>query len=202
MDRFAKIMSTVFSPILVPTYGLLLAMTFSILTILPIATKLWVTVMTLVITGGIPFLGIAALYMTGRVSDPGLNNRGERTWPYVFTMVAYLLCSFYLYKANAPQWLWSFPIGGALAVVISLVVNFKWKISAHLAAMGGLVAMLFDIVRNGDAIPGIEWVITVAILLTGLLATSRIILGRHTPWQTIAGAANGFMCVTLTSLIF
>lgn len=202
MDKIAKIMSSVFSPILVPTYGVILAMTCSILTVLPVSTKTWVTFITLLITGGIPVLGIAALYFTRRISDPGLNNRGERTWPYIFTFVAYLLCAFYLYRINAPEWLWSFPIGGALAVAVSIVVNLRWKISAHLAAMGGLVAMLFAIAGRGEAMPCIEWVIAVTILLTGLLATSRIVLGRHTPWQTIAGAVNGFVCVTLASLLF
>ncbi len=202
MDKIAKIMSSVFSPILVPTYGVILAMTCSILTVLPASTKTWVAFITLLITGGIPVLGIAALYFTRRISDPGLNNRGERTWPYIFTFVAYLLCAFYLYRINAPEWLWSFPIGGAMAVAVSIVVNLRWKISAHLAAMGGLVAMLFAIAGRGEAMPCIEWVIAVTILLTGLLATSRIVLGRHTPWQTIAGAVNGFVCVTLASLLF
>ena len=195
-------MSNVFSPVLTPTYGVLLALTFSVLTLLPLQTKVWVTVITFLITGGFPVIGIGLLYLTKRISHPSLNKREERTLPYILTMVAYLGAAFYLYKISAPAWLYSMPLGGALAVVVSIVVNHWWKISAHLAAIGGVLAMLFQIVVRGYAMPGIFAVIVVTVLLTGLLATSRIVLGRHTPWQTVAGAANGFLCVWIVSIIF
>lgn len=201
MKIIARILSTVLSPILVPAYGVYAGLQASVLTILPTAQKLWVTALAFAISGLLPMMGILVLYMSKKITDPGLNNRGERTIPYVITGLCYLGCAAYLYCISAPSWLWAFPVGGAVAVVISTIINHWWKISAHLAAMGGLVALLFRIVADNAAAPGISCWIYTAVLLTGLLATSRIILGRHTPMQVVAGTANGFICVWLFTLL-
>ena len=201
MNRLAKIMSGVFSPILVPTYGVFLAIWASILSYNPAATRWLVVGMTFLLTGLLPMAGIYILYRTGRISDPGLNTRTERAVPYIITGVCYAACGLYLYNIHAPLWLVMLPAGGCLAVIISLVVNHWWKISAHLAAMGGVVAELFRIAVDRVALPGIEWWIAGAVILTGLLATSRVVLGRHTLGQVLAGTANGFLCVYLLSAI-
>lgn len=201
MDRLAKIMSAVFSPIIVPTYGVFLAIWASVLSYNPASTRWMVVGMTFLLTGVIPMLGIYVLYRTGRITDPGLNARGERAVPYIITGVCYLACAFFLYNVKAPLWLVMLPAGGALAVGVSIVVNHWWKISAHLAAMGGVVAELFRIAVDRVALPGVEWWIVGAVLATGLLATSRVVLGRHTLGQVLSGTANGFLCVWLLSAI-
>lgn len=200
MKIFARFMSSILSPLLVPTYGVLAAFYASALYLLiPVRTRIIVTAVTFIITGVIPMLAIGALYMTKRISDPGLNKQGERTIPYVITGLCYLGCAFYLHYIHAPLWLWTFPVGGAAAVLVSIIVNHWWKISAHLAGMGGVTAIFFRIAADGIAMPGIIWWATASVLLTGLLATSRIILGRHTLGQTLAGALNGFLWVYLLS---
>lgn len=193
-------MSTLFSPLLVPTYGVLGALYASILAIVvPTSTKLIVAGITLFITGAVPMIAIGALYLTKRISDPGLNKQGERTIPYIITGICYLACAYYLHSISAPVWLWTFPLGGAAAVIVSIIVNRWWKISAHLAGMGGVTAVFFRVAIDGVAMPGILWWIVTSVFLTGLLATSRVELGRHTVGQTLAGAANGFIWVLLLS---
>lgn len=200
MKILARIMSNVFTPLLTPTYGVLAAMYASILCVLiPTSTKLIVAGITLFITGVVPMLAIGTLYLTKRISDPGLNKQNERTIPYIITGVCYAACAVYLYSISAPSWLWTFPVGGAGAVMVSIIVNRWWKISAHLAGMGGVTAVFFRIALEGVAMPGIVWWAVASIFLTGLLATSRVELGRHTPGQTLAGAANGFLWVFIIS---
>ena len=43
--------------------------------------------------------------------------------------------------------------------------------------------------------------ISVAIILTGMVMTARVYLDRHTLMQVMAGAANGFVCVWLLSML-
>lgn len=200
MKILARFFSNAFSPILVASYGVLTALICSTLDILvPLNVKMLITGVTFFITGCIPVIGIALLFLTKRISDPALNNRSERTIPYILTGLCYLGCALYLYRINAPSWLWTFPIGGALAVIVSILVNSRWKISAHLAGMGGVTAIFFRIALDGIAKPGIEWWVMASLFITGCLASSRIILGRHTLGQTLAGAANGFFWVLLVS---
>lgn len=197
----ARIFSTVFSPLLVPTYGVAAAIWLSILALVPSSAKWSVVLVTWLLTCLLPMLSIAGLVRLGKVSDPGLNNRSERTVPYIITALSYLACAFYLFKAHAPVWLWGFPCGGAIAVAICLPINFKWKISAHMAGMGGLIAVFFVLVVKGVFIYKPGWWITAAVLAAGCVGSSRVFLGRHTVMQVIAGTAVGFICVFLVSMI-
>ncbi len=117
--------------------------------------------------------------------------------------LSYGACAAYLHTAHAPSWLWLFMAGAGVATVVCAAVNFRWKISAHLTAMGGLTAIAFRILDMHIAAPGVNFILAAmaAVLLSGLLGTARIYLGRHTLWQTLAGMANGFACVYLISLI-
>lgn len=201
MKNISEILSAVFSPLLVPTYGMVLAAFLTILRMLP-SNLLWTAIgITFVITCLVPVSAIVALYRSGVIKDPALNNRTERFIPYGVVVLCYLGCGFFFYKASAPFWLPMFFAGGALATVISTVVNCWWKISAHAAAMGGLVALVFRIVASHYALFNMNVWLSGVIIVAGLVMTARVYLSRHTLWQVLAGCANGFLCVYLMSMI-
>ena len=201
MKTISEILSAVFSPLLVPTYGMVLAAFLTILRMLP-SNLLWTAIgITFVITCLVPVSAIVALYRSGVIKDPALNNRTERFIPYGVVVLCYLGCGFFFYKASAPFWLPMFFAGGALATVISTVVNCWWKISAHAAAMGGLVALVFRIVASHYALFNMNVWLSGVIIVAGLVMTARVYLSRHTLWQVLAGCANGFLCVYLMSMI-
>ncbi|WP_289732668.1 phosphatase PAP2 family protein [uncultured Duncaniella sp.] len=201
MKKISEILSAVFSPLLVPTYGMVLAAFLTILRMLP-SNLLWTAIgITFVITCLVPVSAIVALYRSGVIKDPALNNRTERFIPYGVVVLCYLGCGFFFYKASAPFWLPMFFAGGALATVISTVVNCWWKISAHAVAMGGLVALVFRIVASHYALFNMNVWLSGVIIVAGLVMTARVYLSRHTLWQVLAGCANGFLCVYLMSMI-
>ena len=201
MKKISEILSAVFSPLLVPTYGMVLAAFLTILRMLP-SNLLWTAIgITFVITCLVPVSAIVALYRSGVIKDPALNNRTERFIPYGVVVLCDLGCGFFFYKASAPFWLPMFFAGGALATVISTVVNCWWKISAHAAAMGGLVALVFRIVASHYALFNMNVWLSGVIIVAGLVMTARVYLSRHTLWQVLAGCANGFLCVYLMSMI-
>lgn len=201
MKRFSEIISAIFSPLLVPTYGMILVAYLTILRFLP-SNLLWSAIgITFVITCLVPVSAIVALYRSGTIKDPGLNERTERLIPYSIVILCYLGCAFFFYKASAPFWLPMFYAGAAAATLINTVVNRWWKISAHGAAMGGLVALVLRIVASHYALYNMNVWLSAVIIAAGLVMTARVYLGRHTLWQVIAGCANGFICVYLLSMI-
>ncbi|MCM1077701.1 MAG: hypothetical protein NC411_10125 [Bacteroides sp.] len=201
MKKFSEIISAVFSPLIVPTYGMVVTAFLTILRFLP-SNLLWTAIgITFVITCLVPASVIIALYKTGVITDPGLNERTERYVPYSVVVLCYIGCAFFFYKASAPLWLPMFFAGASAATVINTIVNRWWKISAHAAAMGGLVALMFRIVASHYALVNMNVWISVVIILAGLVMTARVYLGRHTLWQVFAGCANGFICVYLLSMI-
>lgn len=196
MKQLSNIFSIIFSPLLVPTYAMALTLFFSILFIVPTASKLGVIAMTFCITCLVPLVAILCLYKLKLISDPGLNNRQERFVPYTITLFSYAGLAFYLFRIHSPAWLVAFPFGAVAAVVISIIVSLKWKISAHGAAIGGLVGLIFGLIYyNLSVTPLMQTILYVSILVAGAVGTSRVYLQRHTVSQVIAGMANGFICV-------
>lgn len=201
MKRICQILSSIFTPLLVPTFAMALLCHVSILSLLP-ARALWLTVaVTFVLTGVLPAVCIYALFRSGVVSDPGLNNREERTLPYFIAAVCYLGCTFFMYRMGAPGWLTLFFSGGTSAIAVNAIVSMKWKISAHAASMGGFTAMLFRIVASHLAVCDVNLWLSALIILTGMVMTARVYLGRHTLLQVLAGVANGFICVWLLTML-
>ena len=197
----ASVFSTIFSPLLVPTYGVMLAMWLSVLSFLPTGIRWTVVGITFATTCLLPMLAIITMWRLGVVKDPQLNNRTERTTPYVVTGLCYLGCGFFLTAHHAPSWLCALMTGGALATMVCIIVNTRWKISAHMAAMGGLVALMFRIVSSNLGTTQLEWWLTATVVAAGCVGSSRVLLERHTLWQVIAGTATGFVCVFFLSMI-
>ena len=195
INKTAHIFSWVLSPVLIPTYAVFIALWVTTLSFLTAALRWNVVVMVWLITCMLPMLAIYVLYKLKIISHPGLNNRKERYIPYMVTAACYLGASWYLHGIHAPHWMWMFMVGGAVAAVLSCVVNIWWKISAHAAAMGGLLALLSRIALYGINVIDMWPVLSLAIILTGILCTSRILLQCHTLMQVAAGVVNGFFWV-------
>ena len=201
MNRIAHLFSWILSPILMPTYAMGLCMWITALSILPLSLRWTVVGTVFLLTCIVPALAILLMYWMGIISAPGLNNRGERYIPYAVTMLCYLGAAFYMYRIHAPMWMMMFMVGGAGAARLSCVVNIWWKISAHAAAMGGLLALVFRIASDGVYVhPVLPWILG-GTVLCGILCTSRLLLGCHTFWQVAAGTANGFLWVYLLTMI-
>lgn len=202
INGVASALSIIFSPLLMATYGVALAMVLSFLCFIPTATKLTVILETFLATTAIPVIGIFILSRLKVISDPKLNERRDRTFPYLIETACFIGLAVYLNHINAPAWLSLFLIGGAMALVVLTVVNRWWKISGHATGMGGLCALVFYLMLSGNSIYDLQWEFLVAVLLAGLVCSSRVILGRHTLGQVTAGFFNGFLWVILLPMLF
>lgn len=202
INGVASALSIIFSPLLMATYGVALAMVLSFLCFIPTATKLTVILETFLATTAIPVIGIFILSRLKVISDPKLNERRDRTFPYLIETACFIGLAVYLNHINAPAWLSLFLIGGAVALVVLTVVNRWWKISGHATGMGGLCALVLYLMLSGNSIYDLQWEFLVAVLLAGLVCSSRVILGRHTLGQVTAGFFNGFLWVILLPMLF
>lgn len=201
LQHISRIISAIFSPIIVPTYAVAIGIGTTYLYTLPGNTVAQVICWTLFLTAILPLLCILLMMKLGVVTDSGLNKQGERMWPYIVTAMCYGGCSAFLAHFHAPAWLYMFPVGGAVAGLVNMAVNFKWKISGHGAAMGGLTAFVIFIAYHGlNAWPIDGWVWG-AIIATGVTGTSRLILERHTLMQVAAGVVNGALWVWLSMML-
>lgn len=193
----AWLISTLFSPLLVPTYAIAIALWESILAIVPLSTKIHVLLTVFLTTAVLPAAFIYLLLRLKKVSDMSLSNPRERLIPFLVNLLCYCGLSYALYLYHSPAWLIMFSIGGTAALIVTMLVNFKWKISAHGAAMGGLVAFIYMLIFRQLAFHNLTSMLYLAVLMTGLVGMSRVIRERHTMMQVLAGTLNGAVCVGL-----
>lgn len=199
MKLFANITSFLFHPLLMITYGILLALTYTYLAIYPFSMKLLIAGGTFLSTAVVPGLFILLMVKSGAAVDVELSDRRERLVPYLIFITSILLCVFFLYKMLMPFWLLAMMIGACVALLLAIVVNFYWKISAHAIGIGGLLGGIMGVARIHLMNP--YWSFIVVLLIAGFVGTSRIFLKRHTPMQVYAGFCLGFICTFVASLL-
>jgi len=193
--RWAQIASDVLSPLLLPTYAMTMAMWLTPLRVLPESTRLVATAAVAISTALLPALAIVLLMRLGVVSDRAISDRRQRRIPYTVAAVCYLGTAWMMLRFGAPGWLLMFFAGAALATTIDLAVSVAWKISAHTTGIGGLAGMTAWVALHSPAHPSAMIWLSVMMLLTGLVASARIELRRHTLGQVLAGAAVGLTAV-------
>lgn len=200
-DTVSHILSCILVPLLMPVYGLMLAFGLSVLDVAPMGMRVLFTLITAGINVAVPMVMVLLLKKMGFVEDLGLNGRKERLIPYVISIVCFGVTAWFMSSKGAPIWLSMFFAGGAVAAFVNLIINFKWKISAHAAGIAGVVALLVKIAKDGSPEPEIFFWLLLTIGLAGLLGSARVWLGRHTVWQVLAGYAVGFCSVFLLTMI-
>ncbi|MCR8912127.1 hypothetical protein NW211_08965 [Barnesiella sp. ET7] len=203
MNKLATLLSTVFHPLLMPTYGIAIALYTSYMRIFGDRLLGIVIVGVLLTTCILPSLGIYILYKLGHISDFRLHERTERTIPYLINFACYVACYLYLYRFGIPSWIIAFIAGAIVALIISLFINRYWKISAHMVAAGSMVTLVFLMSFYSLMLtPYILLLQIASVLLAGAIGSSRILLKRHTLGQVGAGFALGILCCGSMFFIF
>lgn len=194
----ANFMSTALSPLLMPTYGVFLVMWVSVLCLLPYGTRVAVLLVCMGITCILPLIFLSVLRHFKLIKDLHVEVREQRFLPYLFTVLCYIAAAYYLYYCHSPQWFIMFMAGSAVTVLIMMLVNLKWKISAHMAGIGGVIALVYQIHVLGLSAFDLFWLLCICIIVAGLLGSARLALKRHDIWQVLAGVIVGFLCVSMT----
>lgn len=198
----ARFFSALFSPLLCGTYAVMAAMLLSFLLYSPANARMIVLLVTFLATCILPLLVIFVMWKTGKIHDPGLNDRRERVVPYTVTIAAYVGVAVYTALVNAPIWLSMMLVGGAVSLTVLASVNSVWKVSGHATGVGGLCAVVLFMLLAGVGVRDLTIEFLAAVLVAGVVCTSRLVLERHTLLQVAAGFANGFFCTILFPLLW
>ena len=201
MNNFYKIISLIFQPLLMPTYGMILMMNMDIFYSLPLVWRCVAIVGTFLFTAVMPATPILIMIRKGEISDLFISKREDRTMPYLFSLLAYVFWSLFMSRTlQFPNFIVAMGFGSAFSIFIIVLINLKWKISAHLAGIGGLTGSIIGISYRMAINP--IWLIIIVLTITALVAISRIGLKAHTPAQTLAGFVIGLLSVFLPCLFF
>ena len=181
----SRALSMALHPLVMPLYLVALLFTQTSFALFPLKVK-WYLGGAVVLYGTlIPILVIGVLRYFGKLSNLHIHNRRERTLLLGVGMVAYLICAFV--------------VAAACCELLCLVVSSAWKISLFMTSIGAAVA-LFVVMNTLGMTPLFPWLIG-CVLAAGLLASARLYLGYHNPWQVLAGFLGGFV-IMMIALLF
>jgi len=201
MKRIHQLISLVFQPLLIPTFAMLLLMNMDVFILLPLRWQLKAIVGTFIFTGLLPALPIWLLMKRGEVNDLFISKREERTMPYLFSFMAYVFWALFMWRTlQFPMFIVAMGMGSAVSIFIIILINLRWKISAHAAGMGGLCGSVFGVCYRTAINP--VWFLAIILLISALVAFSRLELKAHTPGQVLAGFVVGFIMVFTPGLFF
>lgn len=198
----ANFLTTALSPLLMPTYGIFLALWVSVLCLQPYGTRVSILLVCMGITCIIPLIFLSVLRHFKLIKDLHVEIREQRLFPYLFTALCYLVAAYFLYFRHQPQWFVMFMVGSAVAVLLMALINLKVKISAHMAGIGGVVALIYQIHVLGLSAFNLLWLLCLSVIMAGALGSARLAMKRHDTWQILTGFVVGFLSVSLTMRLF
>jgi hypothetical protein len=202
MIKTANIISHLFHPLLMATYGCLIVffgLTDTIYFIFtPFKLKLVLTFTIFSFTFLLPVLNLLILYKLGYVSSLKIENRKERTFPLLMTSLCYFGLFYMIYDFNIWPAIKLFILGGGLCIFFAAIVTLWWQISAHMIGVGGLIGALLAICYFMQM--PILTAISLCIIIAGGIGFARLKLKAHTPAQVYVGFIFG--CIVQFSLFF
>lgn len=195
MNRnLAKFISIILHPVLIPTYALFFI--FGNTTFLSIATpgEIKKAIFYIVICNTLvfPVFIMLVLYKTRAIASFEMEKKEERRVPYISNLLLILIAAYLIHTLRLPTLFLRMLLGGAAAVFITLLVNFKWKISIHMVGIGGLTGLLFALTTLYSI--DLRYPVIFSLLAAGILGTARISLAAHQHAQIYLGSLVGALC--------
>lgn len=188
---FALLITIVFHPLCLPIMSMYVL--FNIISFASLKTPEilinFVYSLVFLFTFLIPAVVCLLLYKTNLVSDLEMNSHKERRIPYLITSILYTVTYYILQKYYLPSAILLSFLGACLALLITMMINLFWKISAHTVAIGGLTGAVAGVSMR--YMLDLRLVLSIIALVAGLVGWSRLKLEAHSLPQVLAGYAVG-----------
>lgn len=181
----------VFHPFILPTLGIIMLYhSNSYFQLIPYPYRLVILLTFCLSTLLIPALVVAVMSFNKNINISFSDTKSRRL-PLLFTSVSYFAGYIMLARIPASGIFRIFLLGAVIVLIALLVISYWWKISLHLATIGGLLGGFIALALRLNFNPWLS--ITSLILIAGALGFSRLFLKEHTPLQIYAGFSLAFL---------
>jgi hypothetical protein len=187
----ALFVSGVFNPFLIPTIGLLLIMSYIPgVEFFSMKLKFVMMVVVFLSTCIMPLIFIT-LGNLRHDFGKGAIHSFDKALPHLFTAMCAFLGSQFLGKLPIPGIFRIFLLGICLIMIFPAIISFKWKISEHMLAFGGLLGTLLAL--NFKFGMNFLWLIVGVIIISGIVCSARMYLEKDSQNQLYGGYLMGLM---------
>lgn len=205
----SKIISVIFHPLFALMYILLFLLWVNPLLLANFTPEgrtvflVYFTVNTVII----PVVAILLMKMLGLIRSLHMETGRERIGPMIVVFILYVWMFInFKREPDIPLVLVSLLLGTVISTAIAFMINVVNKISLHMTGMGGLLAAVViiflyqqthqisltmgsDTEINIHSVP----VVMIIVLLTGMVASARLFLNAHKPFEVLQGVVLGFV---------
>lgn len=196
VEKFYKIISVIFHPIVVPTTGVLLYFIL-IPSSYPSNLKLTLLSLIFVMTYLVPLLILILFKKLKLIESFNAHTIKERKLPVAMMIVLFYLLGNTIANIGAMRdiSLLFYATSGALMLLYVFFI-FKIKTSIHLLSLGISTAFFLIIdINNSSNFP---LVIILNIIIAGIVANARLYLKAHKPSEVYIGFFMGFISTFIT----
>jgi len=199
----AQVISMVFHPVFVLSYAYLLLAYFNPFLFGEVSTDrvfalngqqakgIWFINIVL-FSSIVPIVGVLIMWGLGMVNSLALATRDERKIPYILAGMFYMaLVASNNYNTSLPLEIKAFCLGATIALFLAFFINLFSKISMHTVGMGSFLGMV--VIITAQSYHGSEYLFIFALLVAGLVGTSRMLIGAHNPADVYGGYLVGFL---------
>jgi len=204
--KLAWFFSVILHPLLLPTLTFFLLLYVSPNTTIPIHqdSRYTIIMIVFIMTFMFPMLWIYLLYLTNIIKDIRMESKEERIIPFIITSICYIIVTFmflWMEKFNILPILGVITGSVSISIFLVTLITFSWKISAHTVGISGVMGFILGLsVKYGSE--GLLYPFLIAVVLAGILTSSRLYLNAHTPMQILAGIFLGFLICLGGILLF
>lgn len=198
----ASFISYIFHPVFIPLYAIIFLVFLHPVYFsgFSVAAKYQTLFITGLNTIFFPLLCVGLLRALGFINSVFLRTQKDRIIPYIACGIFYFW-TFTVFKEQ-PSFhpiLSSFMLGVFLASSAALIVNIYYKVSMHALGLGGWLG-LFVIIANSNSML-MTWPLSIVILITGLVCTSRLMITDHTQKDIYSGLLTGIITQVIAAFV-
>jgi membrane-associated phospholipid phosphatase len=197
MKNFAKFISIILHPLIIPTLGVIIILYSGLdFTLLTYEQKKGVFLVIFLSTYVIPLSFMPFFMLRKSGFTIYMESSSERIMPFLITAAVYFIAFFFFRRIGIPVFIMNYIFASAIAILLTTIVTYFWKISIHMVGMGGITGLLFfmSIHFNYD----VSLLSSLAFLLAGVVGSSRLALNAHSISQVFTGYAIGLCTVLIT----
>jgi len=191
----ARVTSILFHPLLIPTLGFLLLFSSGFyFAVIPWSLKRFILLVVFLSTCILPALSIGLLSFSPRF-DIKMEKGTDRVLPLLLSSFFYYIGYLILQRLPLFPIYQLFLIASILVQIALIIISLRWKISAHSAAIGGLVGGFFALAFRLQESPVL--ILITLIFIAGMVGAARLILEKHTSSQVYAGFLLGLLIMNM-----
>ncbi|MEO6219295.1 MAG: hypothetical protein ABIO81_02625 [Ginsengibacter sp.] len=193
---FACLFSYIFHPLFIPLY-----VTYYLVFIhtgyfngINNHGKWWILLRVAYNMAFFPMVSVLLLKGIGFINSIFLKTQKERIIPYIVSNIFFFWM--YLVFRNQPEVsaiLTSFVFSVFVSSSVALIANTYFRISMHAIAVGGLLGLILIILFTNASSP-VTLPVVISLLVTGIVCTSRMIVGNHSQKDIYFGLLCGIFC--------